>query len=146
MDREEDHHQSRLLLVHEAGGEIEGRAKYHKLIYKLRNEDIDPEIEQILKDRGPFDPGLSETIQRYIDLGLLDVDEENEPHEIRETGKGERYISGYERLKWKIDNRFRETKSAVSEVIREHGDRSASEIVRDEDIQEEKEKPRGEDL
>lgn len=142
----DDPHQARLLLVHKAGGKIEGRAKYHKLIYKLRDEDIEPEIDQILEDRGPFDPGLSETVQRYIDLGLLEVDADDDPHEIFETEKGERYMSGYERTKSKLDTGFRRTVSAVSDVIREHGDRSASDIVSDEDVQEEKEKLRGDDV
>ncbi|PSP93483.1 hypothetical protein BRC91_09530 [Halobacteriales archaeon QS_4_62_28] len=135
------------MLLHEADGKIEGAAKFNKLLYKHESEeDIETEITQIRDQRGPREPGLSQTMQRYIDLGLIKVDKSEEPHTVEETKKGNRYMSGWERTKMRFDRSFREKKRAVSNTIRKHGDRSANEIVQDDDIQEEKEKPVGKNL
>lgn len=137
---EKSHHQ-RLLLLHEAGGRIEGRAKYHKLLFKYQQDKEEAPLTFVREERGPYDPGLSEAMQRYSDLGLVKVDDSDEPHEVIETEKGQRYMSGYERTKTRLDDAFARTREKVEEVVRHHGDRSANDIVEDEDVQEAKDNP-----
>ncbi|MFD1514005.1 hypothetical protein [Halomarina rubra] len=147
MTDEDKSHHPRLMVLHESGGHIEGRAKFHKLLYKYRGEeDGRSSIEQIREERGPFDPGLSKAMQRYVDLGIVEVDESDEPHKIGETEKGERYMSGFERTKSRLDSKFARTKEFVADVVDKHGGRSARDIVQDEDVQEDKDNPYGKEL
>lgn len=146
MTDDEAHH-PRLLLLDEVDGEIEGRAKYHKLLYNYVDEEAEnSELSFVREERGPYDPGLSQAMQRYIDLGHVEVDEEDEPHEIRQTEKGERYMSGYERTKMRLDETFRQTKERIAETVKKHGDKSANEMVQEENIQEAKDNPFRKDL
>ena len=141
MTDDEDHH-PRLVLLNEADGEIEGRAKYHKLLYNYADEEADEtSLRFIREERGPFDPGLSQAMQRYMDLGLVEVYEEEEPHEVTQMEKGERYMSGYEQAKMRLDETFRKTKERIANTVRKHGDKSANEMVQEENIQEAKENP-----
>lgn len=48
----------------------------------------------------------------------MEVNDREEPHEIEETEKGCRYMSGYERVKLRLDTRFSETR-ALLERMRE---------------------------
>lgn len=137
-------HQTRLLLLHEAGGEIQGRGKYHKLLDKYRREvEDETEIEHVVEERGPFDPGLSRSVKRYIDMGIVEPDEDDESRDVRETQKGERYTSGFERTKRRLDDSFERTLQRVRSVVAEHGDRSMSEMVQDKEVQSDKELPYG---
>jgi hypothetical protein len=137
-------HQPRLLLLHEAGGEIRGRGKYHKLLDKYRREaEDDTEIEYVVEERGPFDPGLSRSVKRYIDTGIVEPDEDDESRDVQETEKGERYTSGFERAKSRLDDSFERTLQRVRGVVTEHGDRSMSDMVQDEEVQSDKELPYG---
>ena len=43
-------------------------------------------LDFVREERGPYDPGLSKAMQRYMDLGLVDVDDE-ESHEVEQTAK-----------------------------------------------------------
>lgn len=141
MPDDETHH-PRLLLLHEADGRIEGRAKYHKLLFNYYDEEAeDSSLRFVTEKRGPFDPGLSKAIRQYEKLGLVQVDEEDEPHEIEETEKGKRYMSGYERAKMRLDEAFSNTWRQISDTIDEHGDKSANEMVNEENVQEAKEEP-----
>lgn len=85
-------------------------------------------------------------MQRYIDLGHVEVDDEDEPHEIRQTEKGERYMSGYERTKLRLDETFRQTKERIAETVKKHGDKSANGMVQEESIKEAKENQFRKDL
>lgn len=139
----DDDRQIRLLLLHEAGGEIEGRGKYHKLLDRYRREAEDAEVEHVVKERGPYDPGLSRSVQRYLDLELVDTDEEGTSRDVRETQKGERYMSGYERVRCRLDDSFRNTVEQARRVVGEYGDKSMSQLVQEEDVQADKELPYG---
>lgn len=140
-DKDKDEH-TRLLILHEAGGEIEGRAKYHKLLFNYYDEEVgESELGFVTEERGPFDPGLSKAVKHYIDLNLLEVDEDEEPHDFSQTEKCERYMSGYEQAKRMLDVRFQETKEKVRNTIEKHGDKSASEMVARDNVQEAKDNP-----
>ncbi|WP_135535463.1 hypothetical protein [Halostella pelagica] len=135
--------QIRLLLLHEAGGEIEGRGKYHKLLDRYRRGAEDTGVEHVVKERGPYDPGLSRSVQRYLDLELVETDEEGESRDVRETQKGERYMSGYERVRSRLDESFRNTVKQARQVVGEYGEKSMSQLVKEEDVQADKELPYG---
>lgn len=139
---EDDTYHPRLLLLHNADGHIEGRAKYHKLLFNYADEEAeDSSLEFISEDFGPFDPGLSKAMRRYMDLGLVDVDEDEEPYSVSETEKGQRYMSGFERTKMRLDDTFQQTKLRILNTVRRHGDKSANEMVQRDNIQEAKENP-----
>lgn len=143
MTNDEDHH-TRLMMLHDVGGRIEGRAKYHKLLFNYADEEAEESsLDFVREERGPYDPGLSKAMQRYMDLGLVEVDDDEEPHEIEETAKGERYMSGYERTKMQLDTKFKRTKEWVGNTVKKHGDKSANEMVQRENVQEAKENPTG---
>jgi uncharacterized protein YwgA len=139
----DDDHHPELLLLHETGGEIEGRGKYHKLIDRYRREPGETDVDTILKERGPFDEGLSRTIKRYIDMGIVTVDEEGKSRDVEETEKGERYVSGFERTKSYLDDSFQSTRDRVRKVASEHGSKSMSELVQEPDVQEDKQRSLG---
>lgn len=129
MTDKDKSHYPRLLLLHESEGEIEGRKKYHKLVRMYeRQAGEETDISSIREDRGPFDPGLSKTMRRYIDVGLVEADDEGSSRDVEETEKGERYMSGLERTKRRLDAQFQKTRERVSSVISEHGDKSGSEL------------------
>ncbi|WP_052367822.1 hypothetical protein [Haloferax sp. ATB1] len=139
----DEDHQPELLLLHEAGGEIEGRGKYHKLLDRYRRESDETSVEHILKERGPFDEGLSRSIKRYLDLGLVETDEEGLSRDVSETEKGDRYMSGFERTKLYLDNSFKATRDRARNVISEFGDMSMNQMVQEQDVQEDKQRPLG---
>jgi len=139
----DDDHHPRLLLLHESDGEIQGRGKYHKLLDRYRRESEDTDVEHVVKPRGPFDEGLSRSVKRYLDMGLIEADEEGQSRDVRETSKGRRYMSGFERTKLRLDDSFQETVTTVRNVVSEYGDMSMSQIVQEDDVQEDKELPLG---
>ena len=139
----DDDHHPELLLLHEAGGEIEGRGKYHKLLDRYRREAEETDVEHVVKERGPFDEGLSKTVQRYLDMGMLESDEEGQSRDVRETEKGERYMSGFERTKLYLDDSFETTRDRVRQVVSEFGEMSMNQLVQEEDVQQDKQRPLG---
>jgi uncharacterized protein YwgA len=139
----DENHHPELLLLHEAGGEIEGRGKYHKLLDRYRRESEETDVEHVVKERGPFDEGLSKTVQRYLDMGMLDTDEEGQSRDVSETEKGERYMSGFERTKLYLDDSFGATRDRVRRVVSEFGDKSMNQMVQEEDVQQDKQRPLG---
>lgn len=139
---DKDHHPE-LLLLYEAGGEIEGRGKYHKLLDRYRRESEETDVEHVLKERGPYDEGLSRTVKRYLDMGIVETDEEGKSRDVKETKKGNRYMSGFERTKLYLDESFKDTRDRVQDVISEYGDQSMYEMVQEEDVQKDKERPLG---
>jgi len=146
MNDDETHH-PRLLLLDQAGGRIEGRTKYHKLLFNYADEEAEESsLTFIREERGPYDPGLSQAMQHYVDIGLLDVDDGEEPHEIEQTDKGERYLSGYQQAKLRLDKNFRKTLQQIEKTVKKHGDKSAYEMVQEENVQEAKENPMGKEL
>ena len=140
-------HHPRLLMLHESDGHIEGRAKYHKLLFNYKDEEAsNSSLDFVVEERGPYDPGLSKALQHYMDLGLVNVDDSEEPHKVKETGKGKRYMSGYERVKLRLDTHYRETKQRVTNTLSRHGDESANAMVERENVQDAKQNPTGKDL
>lgn len=140
-------HHPRLLLLDEAGGEIEGRAKYHKLLFNYVEEEAkDSSLEFVVEERGPYDPGLSKAMQRYMEVGLVDVEDDEEPHTVEQTKKGKRYMSGYERTKKRLDETYRETREQIANIVSRHGDKSANEMVERENVQDAKENPMRKEL
>ncbi|WP_143823790.1 hypothetical protein [Halosegnis longus] len=142
---DEDHHPE-LLILHETGGEIEGRGKYQKLLDRYRREPGETDVEMVLKKRGPFDEGLSRTIKRYIDMGIVEVDEEGQSRDVEETAKGERYVSGFERTKSYLDDSFGSTRERVRKVASKYGEKSMNELVQESDVQEDKQRSLGTQL
>ncbi|WP_049893554.1 hypothetical protein [Halogranum rubrum] len=141
MSDDEKHH-PRLMMLHESGGHIEGRAKYHKLLFNYADEQTeDSSLDFVLEERGPYDPGLSKAMRRYLDLGLVEVEEDEEPHKISETEKCKRYMSGYERTKMRLDDAFNTTKTRIKDTVSRHGDKSANEMVQRDNIQDAKDNP-----
>jgi uncharacterized protein YwgA len=146
MTDDESHH-PRLLLLNEADGRIEGRAKYHKLLYNYADEEAkESSLKFVREERGPYDPGLSQAMQRYVDLGLVEVDEDEEPHEMEQTEKGQRYMSGYERTKRRLDETFQLTKNRIRKTVEKHGKKSANEMVGEKNVQAAKENPMQKEL
>jgi len=146
MSDDKNHH-PRLMMLSEAGGRIEGRTKYHKLLFNYADEEAEEtSLRMITEERGPYDPGLSQAMQRYMDLGLLEVDDDDEPHEIEQTEKGQRYMSGYEQAKMRLDESFQQTKDRIANTVRKHGDKSAYEMVQRENVQEAKDNPHNKEL
>ncbi|WP_408960162.1 hypothetical protein [Natrinema sp. 74] len=139
---DEDHHPE-LLLLHEIGGEIEGRGKYHKLLDRYRREPGESDVDSVLKERGPFNEGLSRSVKRYIDMGIVETDEEGQSRDIEETEKGERYVSGFERTKSYLDDSFQRTHNRVQKIASKYGDKSMNELVQEEDVQEDKKRSLG---
>lgn len=137
-----DHHPE-LLLLHEAGGEIEGRGKYHKLLDRYRRESEESDVDHVLKERGPFNEGLSRTVKRYLDMGIVEVDEDGKSRDVKETGKGKRYVSGFERTKSYLDDSFENTRDRISNIVDEYGDKSMYQLVQKEDVQEDKKRSLG---
>lgn len=135
-------HHPRLLLLNEADGEIEGRAKYHKLLFNYVDEEAEESsLDFVVEERGPYDPGLSKTMQRYMEVGLVEVDDDEEPHTVEQTKKGERYMSGYERTKNRLDETYQVTRERIANIVNRHGDKSANEMVERENVQDAKENP-----
>lgn len=139
----DENHHPELLLLHESGGEIEGRGKYHKLLDRYRRESDETSVDHILKERGPFDEGLSRSIKRYLDLGLVETDEEGLSRDVSETEKGDRYMSGFERTKLYLDDSFKATRDRARNVVSEFGDMSMNQMVQEQDVQEDKQRPLG---
>lgn len=136
-------HHPELLLLHEAGGKIEGRGKYHKLLDRYRRESEDSDVEHVVKERGPYDEGLSRTVKRYLDMGMVETNEEGQSRDVEETEKGDQYMSGFERTKLYLDDSFKSTRSRAREVITEFGDLSMNQMVQEDDVQEDKQRPLG---
>lgn len=139
----DDDHHPELLLLHEAGGKIEGRGKYHKLLDRYRRESDETDVDHVLKERGPFNEGLSRTVKRYLDMGIVEADEEGQSRDVKETEKGQRYMSGFERTKSYLDDSFQQTRDRVRHVVSEHGDKSMNQLVQEEDVQEDKQRSLG---
>ena len=138
----EDEVHTRLMMLSEFEGEIEGRLKFHKSLYQYRNSDVDSDEWAFRREEhGPLDPGFSSRMQSYEDLDMAEVDEESEPHSFRITGKGERFVEGLETGLSKLKDGFEKKKDAMNRIASKNKSRSGSEIEKDEDVQKAKEEP-----
>ena len=143
MPLEEARHHPHLLLLDEFESEIDGRLKYHKSLYQYRNAQGMDQTDWPFRseERGPMDEGFTTLMDEYEKLGLVEVDEEKGKIYIyRTTEAGSRVIRGLRRGLRKIRGEEAEDREETAELIAELNiDRSGSEIVEDEDIQEAKE-------
>jgi hypothetical protein len=60
-----------------------------------------------------------------------------------ETEKGDRYMSGFERTKLYLDDSFKATRDRAHNVVSEFGDMSMNQMVQEQDVQEDKQRPLG---
>jgi hypothetical protein len=145
MTVKEARHHPHLLLLDEFNGEIEGRLKYHKSLFQYRNEQGLDEGDWPFsrEERGPMDEGFTALMDDYEKLGLVEVDEEDgKVYVYRNTEKGSRVVEGLRRGLRKIRGEEENEREETAELIATLNiDRSGSEIVEDEDIQEAKEEP-----
>lgn len=142
MNDEDEKIHPRLLMLSEFDGEIDGRLKFHKSLYQYRNAESDKSLWSFRREeRGPHDPGFSSVMQSYENLGLADVEEDDEPHWFRITEKGTRFIDGLKSGLGKLDDTFSDKRETISTIARRNKHRSGSEIEEDEDIQDAKEEP-----
>ncbi|ADQ66298.1 hypothetical protein GL213_03490 [Halogeometricum borinquense] len=133
---------TRLMMLSEFDGEIEGRLKFHKSLYQYRNSKSDSDDWSFRREEhGPLDPGFSSRMQSYEDLEMADVDEDREPHRFRITGKGERFVQGLSKGLSKLKDGFDEKQNAMRNVASRNKGRTGSEIEKDEDVQRAKEEP-----
>ena len=140
-NREESRH-PRLMMLAEFEGEIDGELKFHKSLYQYR--DSHPEIDKekwpfAREERGPTDRGFSSVIQSYEDLELIEEDNSKKRRDFSILPKGERVANGVRRGLSKLDPQFENRLHNISLVAEKNKDRSGSEIVEDESIQEAKE-------
>ena len=141
-NNEDEELHPRLMMLSEFDGEIEGRLKFHKSLYQYRNSETDSEDWTFRREEhGPLDPGFSSRMQSYENLEMADVDEDEEPHRFRITGKGERFVRGLSMGLSKLKDGFDEKQEAIRSVASRNKDRTGSEIEQDEDVQEAKEEP-----
>lgn len=141
-DNTEEASHPRLLMLSEFEGEIQGELKYHKSIFQYREttDDVDPEdLPFKREEHGPTDRGFSSVLQSYEDLELLEEDKSNNRRDFVLFEKGERVAKGIQRGLSKLDSSFDNRLSGIQNVAEENKDRSGSEIVEDEEIQDAKE-------
>jgi hypothetical protein len=132
----------RLVMLSEFDGEIEGRLKFHKSLYQYRNSETDSEQWAFRsEEHGPLDPGFSSRMQSYEDLGMAEVNEDEEPHRFSTTLKGERFAEGLKSGLSKLEESFDAKRAAISSIASKNKDRTGSKIEKDEEIQEAKEEP-----
>jgi len=140
MDEKEEKTHPRLLMLSEFDGEIEGELKFHKSLYQYRESTIDESDWAFNREeRGPTDPGFSRVLQSLEDLRLTENEDEDVPHRYRLTIKGHRVATNLKRGLDKLDDRFEERLTSLRGVADKNKDRSGSEIVEDEEIQDAKE-------
>lgn len=140
-DSEEAKH-PRLLMLSEFEGEIDGELKFHKSVYQYReNADWieEDDLRFVREEHGPTDRGFSSVIQSYEDLELVEQEKSGDRRDFFIKEKGKRVANGLRRGLSKLDRRFTDRMGAISDVKEKNKERSGSEIVEDEDIQEAKE-------
>ena len=138
LDTEEGRYHPRLLLLDEFDGEIQGRKKFFKSLFHLREE-----IDGVGKDEwtfehdsfGPTDQGLSKLFRAYDKIGLVVVEKDGKLWVYKQTEKGSKVTMGIRRglrILRKDDTEEREKSLELVAVINK--DRSGSEIEEDWEI------------
>ena len=124
----------RLLMLEESGGKIEGRLKFHKMLYKYRNaEDINWDFRR--EEHGPFDEGLSSVFDTFEKTGLAKIEEEHK-HTFILTRDGHKFIDGLKQVWTRLEDEVRDRVETAQKVVEENEGRSGSEIEQDSEIQE----------
>ncbi len=140
MKDEEAKNHPHLLLLDEFDGEIEGELKYNKCLYKYRYNALTKEDWAFKREeRGPTDPGFTSILQSMEDLGLVESDDSENAHRFNITTVGNTVSTGIQRGVSKLDPEFSPKMDMIAAIADRDKDRSGSEIVEDEEIQEGKE-------
>lgn len=140
MKKEEAKNHPHLLMLDEFNGKIEGELKYNKCLYKYRYNALEQQDWSFKREQwGPTDPGFTSIMQSMDDLDLANSDDEGHTHIFEITGKGEDVASGLKRGISKLDPDFSGKLGVLIGVAEEDKDRSGSEIVEDDPVQEAKE-------
>lgn len=138
-DQEAKNH-PHLLMLDEFNGMIEGELKYNKCLYKYRYNAVSKEDWAFKREeRGPTDPGFTSLMQSREDLGLVETDDSEVAHRFNITRLGQGVASGIRRGVSKLDPEFSPKSDLLQQIADRDKDRSGSEIVEDEEIQEAKE-------
>jgi len=140
MKDEEAKNHPHLLMMDEFEGVIDGELKYNKCLYKYRYNALTKEDWAFTREeRGPTDPGFTSLIQSMEDMGLMESDDSEKTHRFNITSLGRSVTSGIRRGVSKLDPDFEPRMDMISRIADRDKDRSGSEIVEDEEIQEGKE-------
>lgn len=140
MKDEEGKHHPHLLMLDEFEGVIDGELKYQKVLYKYRVNALEEEDWGFTRERwGPTDPGFTEIMQSLEDLDLAELDENDQIHIFRLTNGGKEVADGIKRGLSKLDPGFSPRIQTILGIAESDKDRSGSEIVEDEVVQEAKE-------
>ncbi len=132
---------SRLAMLDECGGEIEGRKKYHKLMFLYRDKESDKEDWAFNRSRrGPTDPGFTSVLQAFEDLDMTELENDEHPYKYVLKKKGERFIESVKRHKKKINFGENPVLEGVKNIADNYGHMSGAELVKEEEIQKAKEK------
>lgn len=138
LDPEEGRYHPRLLLLDEFDGEIQGRKKFFKSLFHLREE-----VDGVGKEEwtfehdsfGPTDQGLSKLFRAYDKIGLVVVEKDGKLWIYKQTEKGSKFAKGLRRglrILRKGDTEEREESLELVAVVNK--DRSGSEIEEDWEI------------
>lgn len=140
MKKDEAKNHPHLLMLEEFDGTIEGELKYNKCLYKYRYNTLTREDWAFTREeRGPTDPGFTSLLQSMEDLGLVEADESESAHRFNITTVGKSVASGIRRGVSKLDPEFSPKMDTITRIAERDKDRSGSDIVEDEEIQEGKE-------
>lgn len=140
MKDEEAKNHPHLLMLDAMDGEIEGELKYNKVLYKYRYNALKKEDWAFKREeRGPTDPGFTSLLQSMEDLELVESDDSGDSHRFNITSIGNAVSAGIRRGVSKLDPEFSPKVDTISRIAEKDKDRSGSEIVEDEEIQEGKE-------
>lgn len=138
LEPAEGRYHPRLLLLDEFDGEIEGRKKFFKSLFHLREETEGVGIEEWTFKHdsfGPTDQGLSNVFRSYDKFGLVIVEKDGKLWVYKQTEKGSKFARGVRnglRILRKGDTEERER--ALEKVAVINKDRSGSEIEEDWEI------------
>lgn len=136
MKDEEGKNHPHLLMLDEFDGEIDGELKYQKVLYKYRVNALEEEDWGFTRERwGPTDPGFTEIMQSLEDLNLAELEEDDRMHIFQVTDAGEEVADGLKRGLSKLDPGFSPRIQTILGIAESDKDRSGSEIVEDEIIQ-----------
>lgn len=138
LDPEEGRYHPRLLLLDEFEGEIQGRKKFFKSLFHLREEIDGVGMDEWTFEHnsfGPTDQGLSKIFRAYDKMGLVIVEKDGQLWVYKQTEKGSKVAQGIRRglrILRKSDTEEREESLDLVAVINK--DRSGSEIEEDWEI------------
>lgn len=133
-------------------GLIRGSLKFEKIAYKSRNvlansNEITKREWKFIRDSyGPRDPGLSEHLVAYMNLGLAELQDIAGRRDYSLTEKGKKYFNGITHFFKATIKDFNVKMNLLDRTLEENVDKSGSELIKTEDIQESKKERFGKEL